>query len=209
MSPRRLIGRASRDAESNTTADAEAPDADGADAYDPEAPLGDGSKPSTMQGNEYLYGHLVAALLVAVAILNFAIRHGVGAPKHPATGLDVIGLVAAIALFPLLRTRNRFVAPFAAVIAAFFITLPHGPNSLQSVHVVAIIFPLVYALVLTQRQRKAAMAQVKTGGARGRSPRSRGLESARKNTKQTNPKQPVTPTRSGRYTPPKSKRAKR
>ena len=166
------------------------------------------SKPSAMRGNEFLYGHLVAGALIAVAIANFLVRHGKGAPKHPQTALDVIGLAAAIALLPILQTRNRFIAPFASVIAAFFVTFPRGPNSVQSLHVLAIIFPLVYALLLTQRQRKAAIALAKAGG--GTRPAARTRRRRRSKDDATDAAgQGRTPTPNSRYTPPKAKRAKR
>lgn len=166
------------------------------------------AKPSAMQGNEFLYGHVVAAILIAVAIANFLLRHGAGAPKNPPTTLDAIGLLAAIAVVPILRTRNRFIAPFASVIAAFFVTFPRGPNSLQSIHILAIIFPLVYALVLTQRQRKAAIAQAKTGGSAASSPRPRRRKRS-KDDEADSSEHPKGPTPNRRYTPPKAKRAKR
>jgi hypothetical protein len=166
------------------------------------------AKPSAMQGNEFLYGHLVAATLIAVAIANFVIRHGPGAPKQPQTVLQIIGLVAAVALLPILHTRNRFIAPFASVIAAFFVTFPRGPNSVQSLHVLAIIFPLVYALLLTQRQRKAAMAQAKAGAAT-RQPAERRRRRSRRRQESEDESRPKTPQQNRRYTPPKAKRAKR
>lgn len=161
-----------------------------------------------MQGNEYMYGHVVAAILIAVAIANFILRHGAGAPKKPQTALEIVGLVAAIALLPILQTRNRFIAPFAAVIAAFFVTFPRGPNSLQSLHVLAIIFPLVYALLLTQRQRKAAIAQAKSGGAPKPAARARRRKRS-KDAEESRADHPKSPTPNRRYTPPKAKRAKR
>ncbi len=164
-------------------------------------------KPSAMQGREFLYGHAVAATLIAVAIANFVVTKGPGAPKNPQTTLSILGLVAALAMLPLLHTRNRFIAPFGAVIAAFFVTFPRGPNSLQSLHVLAIVFPLVYALLLTQRQRKAAIAQVKAGGRPSREPRASRRQRAAEQGKGTN--RPGAPARNRRYTPPKAKRAKR
>jgi len=166
------------------------------------------AKPSTMQGNEFLYGHVVAAILIAVAIANFLIRHGTGAPTHPQTTLQIIGLIAAVALLPILRTRNRFIAPFAAVIAAFFVTFPRGPNSVQSMHVIAIVFPLVYALLLTQRQRKAAIAQAKAGGSTRPPARSARRKRSKKDEDDSS-NRPKAPTPNRRYTPPKAKRAKR
>ena len=56
--------------------------------------------------------------------------------------------------------------PLAAIVAAFFVTLPSQvPNSVRSVHIFALIIPVVYAFVLTQRQRRAATAQARAGRA--------------------------------------------
>ena len=165
-------------------------------------------KPSAMQGNEFLYGQLVAAVLIAIAIANFVIRHGAGAPKHPQTGLQVLGLLSAVALVPIMFTRNRFIAPFAAVIAAFFVTFPTGPSTVRSLHVVAIVFPLVYALVLTQRQRKAAIAQAKAGAAT-RQPSQGRPRRSRRGKESDEADKPRAPEPNRRYTPPKAKRVKR
>lgn len=180
--------------------------ANGADA--PDAQL----KPSAMRGPEFRYGVAVALILLVVAVLNLAVRHGPGAPKHPQTGLAIVGLVAALAVFPILLTRNRFIAPFAAVIAAFFVTLPSGPNSVKSVHVLAIVFPLVYALVLTQRQRKLAMAAARSkaasrqaAGASGSSASASPRGGRRRKSEPT----AAGPSANRRYTPPKAKKARR
>lgn len=172
-----------------------------------------------MRGSELRYGLAVALVLLAIAVFNFVIRHGPGAPQHPPTGLAVIGLIAALAVFPLLLTRNRFIVPFGAVIAAFFVTLPRGPSALQTLHAVAIVFPLVYALVLTQRQRKAAMAEARArrsagGGTRGaarggkRSIEAGGRRRGDSSQKGKN-EQPAGPRPNRRYTPPKARRARR
>jgi len=180
------------------------------DQTDP--PGSDGSdsaaKPSTMQGNEFLYGHLVAGVVIAVAVANLVIRHGKGAPKHPQTGLMVAGLIASIAVVPILRTRNRFIAPFAALLAAFIVTLPTGPQSVRGLHALVIVFPLIYAFLLTQRQRKAALAQVKAGRAArpASEPRRRRSRRAKQSEEEAASK---APQRNRRYTPPKAKRAKR
>ena len=174
-------------------------------AAEPEVEATDSLKPSAMRGTELRYGVGVAIILVLVAVLNLTVRHGAGAPKHPQTGLAALGLIAALAVFPLLRTRNRFIVPFGAVIAAFFVTLPSGPNQVKSLHVVAIIFPLVYALVLTQRQRKAAMAQARLKAAS----RSASEPAAPRGSRRRKVEQPTGPTPNRRYTPPKRKRARR
>lgn len=169
-------------------------------------PSEDQLKPSAMRGSEFRYGVGVAVILLAVAVLNLADRHGAGAPKHPATALQLVGLVAALAVFPLLLTRNRFIGPFGAVAAAFFITLPSGPNTVRSAHVIAIVFPLVYALVLTQRQRKLAMADARERAAARQASRAAAPRSSRRRKAEA---QPTGPTANRRYTPPKPKRVRR
>ena len=160
-----------------------------------------------MQGNEFLYGHLVAGVVIAVAAANLLVRHGAGAPKHPQTTLSVAGLIAAVAVLPILRTRNRFIAPFAALIAAFLVTLPTVPNSVRSIHAVVIVFPFIYAFLLTQRQRKAALAQAKSGRP-ARTPAEPRRRRTRREKAAEEEARSRTPERSRRYTPPKAKRAK-
>src|SRR6516164_916920 len=75
-------------------------------------------KPSAMRGNEAQWGYVVAAALIVVAILNLTVTHGAGASKHPDTTLALVGLVAAIALVPIIRTHHRFIVPLAAIGAA-------------------------------------------------------------------------------------------
>ena len=55
--------------------------------------------------------------------------------------------------------------PLSAIGAAFFVTLPSQvPNSVRAVHILALIIPVIYAFVLTQRQRQAATARQPAGG---------------------------------------------
>ena len=113
-----------------------------------------------MRGDEARWGYVVAGALIVVAIINLTVTHGPGAAKHPNTTLALVGLVASIALVAIIRTHHRFIVPLAAIGAAFFVTLPSQvPNSVRSVHIVALIIPVVYAFVLTQRQRRATTAQ--------------------------------------------------
>ena len=179
---------------------------------EPDVQAVDTLKPSAMRGTELRYGVAVAVILVVIAVLNLVIRHGAGAPKHPQTGLAVIGLIASLAVFPLLRTRNRFIVPFAALVAALLVSLPSGPNQVKSLHAVVIIFPFAYALLLTQRQRKAAMAQARLKAA-NRSANQAATATSRPSTRggrrRRNVEQPTGPTANRRYTPPKPKRARR
>ncbi len=179
-------------------------------------------KPSAMRGDEARWGYVVAGALIVVAILNLTVTHGAGAPKHPNTTLALVGLVAAIALVPIIRTHHRFIVPLAAIGAAFFVTLPSQvPNSVRSVHIVALVIPVVYAFVLTQRQRRAATAQARAGRASsaraaatkgtaappGAGARRAGDRKPRRG-RRSGANQ-IGPAASRRYTPPKPKRPSR
>ena len=178
-------------------------------AAEPEVQAVDTLKPSAMRGTELRYGIAVAAILVVIAVLNLVIRHGAGAPKHPQTGLAVIGLIASLAVFPLLRTRNRFIVPFAALVAALLVSLPSGPNQVKSLHALVIIFPFAYALLLTQRQRKAAMAQARLKAANRSANQPATGSAPTRGGRRRKAEQPSGPTANRRYTPPKPKRARR
>jgi hypothetical protein len=171
-----------------------------------------------------MYGYLVALELVVVAIVNLTVTHGAGAPKSPQTTLSLIGLVASIALVAIVRTGNRMVVSLAAIGAAFFVTLPAVPNSVRSVHLLALIIPVIYAFILTQRQRRATTALARAGrtarasqsqgqaqgqskaaptkaAAGGRGPADPGRRRSRKKGAAQ-----AGPVASRRYTPPKPKR---
>jgi hypothetical protein len=176
-----------------------------------DAPL----KPSSMRGNEALYGYLVGLELIAVSILNLVVTHGKGAPAHPSTGLAVIGLVASIAATALVRTHHRLIAPLALVVAAFFVTLPRGPDSLGPAHIFALIIPVVYAFFVTREQRKATQALTRAGRSGAAktttakstpADRRAGGAGGRRGRKQA--VVPTGPAASSRYTPPKAKRRK-
>ncbi len=172
-------------------------------------------KPTAMRRPEPLYGYVVALELVFVSILNLTVTHGKGAPAHPATLEALIGLVASLALFPIIRTNHRLIVAFSTVVAAFFATLPRTPASLTLVHLLALIIPIVYAFILSSRQRKAAAARARagrsgSGGVAG--PRSSGARPDDSGTRRRGRKEkaaPAGPQASGRYTPPKAKRARR
>ncbi|MDQ2754919.1 MAG: hypothetical protein M3R71_05150, partial [Actinomycetota bacterium] len=108
-----------------------------------------------MRGREEAYGYVVGLVLLAAALANLVVTHGKGAPAHPQTSLSVVGLLAAMVMIGTVRVRNRLLTPFAAVIAAFFVTFPKGPNSLSLIHILALVAPVAYALLVTQRHRKA------------------------------------------------------
>ncbi|MDA8047377.1 MAG: hypothetical protein M0Z30_19430 [Actinomycetota bacterium] len=186
---------------------------------DPDADL----PPSRLRGTEPMYGYVVGLELLTVGILNLVVRHGAGAPAHPQTALQVVGVAASIAFMGLISVRNRTVAGLAAIFAAFFVTLPRPPNSLQAAHILALVFPLIYGVLITQRQRRAVsrtlggrrgaartgmaararqrddqQAQARGGERRGRSRRGgKGNDTA-----------PAGPRPSARYTPPKAKRGR-
>jgi len=167
-------------------------------------------KPTDMRGNEALYGYILAAELVVVSIFNLVFTQGKGAPAHPPTTLSAVGLIVSVAFGALVRTHNRFIVSFAALIAAFFVTLPRIPQRLFVFHLFALVLPLIYALVLMQRQRKATLAAAKTGSGGRQTPAQRRADAdarrrERRQRKRGAPPPPkVAPSR--RYTPPKAKR---
>jgi hypothetical protein len=173
--------------------------------------------PSAMRGSEAMYGYVVALELVAVSILNLVVTHGKGAPKHPSTSIAVVGLVASIALAGVIRTHHRLIVPFAAIVAAFFATLPKVPNSLSLPHLFALVLPVVYAFVLTQRQRKAALTRGRAAKRGGSSAAGAGPATRRSSAGGRRPPRqsrraaaiPTGPTKNRRYTPPKGKARRR
>ena len=191
---------------------------------EPPAPpaVDDGLPPSRLRGTEPTYGYAIGIELLVVAILNLVIRTGAGAPAHPQTTLEVIGVVASLGYTALISTRNRTVVGLAAIAAAFFVTLPKAPNSLYLAHLLALIFPLVYGILITQRQRKAISRTLggRRGAARtGMAARARQRDEQRDQARKGRPAQarrggrvqppPQSgPRRNSRYTPPKAKRGR-
>ncbi len=170
-------------------------------------------KPTTMRRPEPLYGYVVALELIFISILNLVVTHGKGAPAHPATAWSAVGLLAAIAMIPIIRlTNHRLIVAFYTVVATFLATQPRTPSSLAITHFLALGIAIVYAFWLSQRQRKAATARARSGqsgssaGGAGRSSRQRtgtsggGRRSRREKDASTGPQA------SRRYTPPKAKR---
>jgi hypothetical protein len=161
---------------------------------------------------------VVGLELVVVAVLNLAVHTGKGAPAHPQTALQAVGLVAALAYFGVLQVKNRTLIGFSAIAAAFFVTLPRVPNSLTLAHILALAVPVGYALIITQRQRKAANASLRAARRGGRgpaAPKGRSGEtpvgargSARRAARTGVKAAPSGPRPSSRYTPPKAKRGR-
>ena len=193
-----------------------------------ESPSLDGSAeselpPSRMRGSEPLYGIVVGLELVVVAVLTLVMHGGKGAPKHPQTWLQIIGLAVSVGYFAVLLRRNRTLTTVAAFLAAIIVTLPAVPNSLRTDRTFVLAIPLAYGFILTQRQRKDTGLSVR-GARKGRattgrddgSPPARatrsGAPSARPATSRRGrgrgPEAPaeVGPRASARYTPPKPKR---
>jgi hypothetical protein len=165
---------------------------------------------SRLRGTEPLYGVVVGLELLVVAILNLAVQGGAGAPKHPDTLIMVLGVAVSVGFIGLLALRNRTVASFGAIGAAFFVTLPKVPSSLSLAHIMALLVPLAYALIITSRQRKMAKGALQRGGRRAprmsESRQSRATRSRNTTTARPAAKAAGRPT-SGRYTPPKARRA--
>jgi len=166
-----------------------------------------------------MYGYLVAAELLVVAILNLTDTHGAGAPAHPEKLLSAVGILAAVAVAATIRfTRHRMVVGFVTIAAAFVVSLPKVPRSLNVVHVITIAIPLIYAFILTQRQNKARMAEIKQARAGGSSEGRTGGKAAggrsaspasRRERRRHGGEQQTGPKASNRYTPPKPKRPQR
>ncbi|HMC38777.1 MAG TPA: hypothetical protein VKI19_03885 [Acidimicrobiales bacterium] len=167
--------------------------------------------PSRMRGTEPLYGYVVGAELLVMSILNIVVDRGPGAPKHPQVVLQALGVAAAVGFFALLQMRNRNVAGFSAIVAAFFATLPKVPNSLSVAHVFTLAVPLAYGLVITQRQRRAMGLSRRGGrGARRPTPEDRRREVADRRAARRRAKEPAPssgPRANARYTPPKARRS--
>lgn len=173
--------------------------------------------PSRLRGTEPLYGYVVGLELLVVSILNLVVRHGSGAPAHPQTALQAVGVVAPIAFMGLISVRNRTIVGLAAIVAAFFVTLPKAPNSLEPAHILALIFPLVYGILITQRQRRAVSRTLtgRRGAARtGTAARARQRDDQRADARRTGGRrrQPAAPAAgprpNARYTPPKARRGR-
>lgn len=199
---------------------------EGTDVVEPEIVAGKADDtdlpPSRLRGTEPLYGYVVALELLVVAILNVVITTGKGAPAHPQRTLQIVGILAPVVFVAVLQARNRTLAGFAAIVAAFFVTLPKAPSSLGVAHVFALAIPLAYGLIITQRQRRAVGNSARAGGRRdaaaGRkgAPVSRsgdtkgkGAEPARRRGRKRKGEEEASgPRASARYTPPKTKRGK-
>ncbi|MGH9115783.1 MAG: hypothetical protein ACRDWW_08140 [Acidimicrobiales bacterium] len=165
----------------------------------------DDLKPSAMRGSESLYACVAAAELIVVAVLNLVITHGKGAPSHPQTTLAIIGLLGALAFVPTILTRSRMIVPFAAVVAAFLVTLPKVPTSLSTAHFITLIIVVIYALVLTGRQRKATAKAGGRGSTARQAGERAGTRAVRGRGGRSKDVAPSGPRASRRYTPPKVK----
>jgi hypothetical protein len=176
-------------------------------------------KPSTMRWPEPLYGGVVALELIVIAILNLTVTTGKGAPTHSQTTLSLVGLLCAGGFGALLFTRNRMIVSFGAIAAGFFVTLPKVPDRVTVFHLFGLIFPLIYAFVLTQRQRKDSAALQKAraaggggggGGGSGRTAAERRAQAQAERRdrrgRRSKAPEPTGPAPSPRYTPPKPKR---
>lgn len=198
MNRRSLLGRFRRPAPQPPDSDLDVPGA--------ETGRADPLPPGRLQGQEVLYGYVIGLELLAVAVLTVLVRHGTGAPRHLSTADEVemaLGFAATVAYVALLRLRNRTVATFGAIVAAYVLALVPGPNWLREAHTLAVLPPFVYAIVVFQRQRKALKA---VGANRGRAGRSRPAPD-RAAAQRGRSAPASSPRRTGRYTPPKAKRA--
>jgi hypothetical protein len=172
-------------------------------------PVDDGLPPSRARGREVTYGWMVAGLLAVVSILNLTVTSGKGAPAHPQTGLAVAGLIASLVTAATIPARNRLLSPIVAVVAAYLTVMVRTPTSLDGSHILALVLPVVYAILLTQRHRKSQIAA--NGGRRltaaDRRAASEAKREERQREKSSRSKSGTSgPTANRRYTPPKAKR---
>lgn len=179
-------------------------------AVDVGPPPGSGLKPSAMRGSEPLYGYVVGLELLVVAVLNLTVTHGKGAPAHPQTTLAAIGVVTSLGFVAVIRLKNRMAAGFGAIVAAFFVTLPRVPNSMAIAHIFALVIPMAYGLIITQRQRRDTpkLARGARGAGAGGAKSSAGtgqVPSGGRRRGRKTPEPVSGPRQNARYTPPKSK----
>ena len=133
-------------------------------------------------------------------------------PTRPTTW-SAVGLLASIALIPIIRfTNHRLIVAFYTVVATFFATQPRTPTSLAITHFLALGIAIVYAFWLSQRQRKAATARARAGQS-GSRPAEADVVASGADRPQRRPARsrreknaPSGPQASRRYTPPKAKR---
>lgn len=163
--------------------------------------------PGRLTRSEAVYGYVVALELLVVAILNLVVTHGKGAPKHPDTVLAVIGVLAAVALVPVLQLRKRTVAAFAAILAAFFVTLPPVPTRLSFYHFFALLIAAGWGLLVASRRRKAEKSlRAAGGGVAARTSQRSGRPDGRSRRSRKGAPEPSGPQANRRYTPPKARR---
>jgi phosphate/sulfate permease len=148
-----------------------------------------------MRGREPAQAIAVAVLLAAVGVANLLVTTGPGAPKHPTLVYSYIGIALAVGLAVSVKWRNRVVSPFAAIFAAFFVTLARGPNSLEVPHLAALAGSVGFAVVVSMRQRKELRAQAPPRPAAGRRRRGRADPEPDSSAKRL-------PEPNRRYTPP-------
>ena len=164
----------------------------------PEAKTG----PATMKGNEPLLGLVVAAIIIAVGVLDLVVTTGAGAPKHPQTWAPVVGILLALVLVVSVRFRNRLVSPFISIFAAYFVEVFKAPKSLSVPHVIVLASAVGFALILTMRHR----GEQKAAGV-GTPAERRAAAEARRRRRKGEPEPPPAvkrPPPSARYTPPKA-----
>lgn len=160
--------------------------------------------PARMTNQEWLAGFGISALLIIVGILNVAMEHDKGAPKHPVIWPTYVAIVLAVGLAVSLRWKSRMISPFVAVAGAFFLNYATGASALVIPHLVVLFATLAWCLVLTMRLRKQQREVMPPPTAAQR----REMAAARKRHKRGEPDpEPAKqyPAANRRYTPPKAR----
>jgi hypothetical protein len=177
-------------------------DDDGSYAPSVHTPVPDGLPPIALRDWEIPAAYVVAVVVVVVAVLEFTVTTGKGAPKNPSVVLPSVALVAALGQAISVRFGNRLLTAFLGIVAGITVGYTKTPDSLSLLRDIGLFLPFIYGFVVIQRQSRAQRALAGPRGRRGRGGAAAGGGGGRQNAKA-----PATtgPQANRRYTPPKPK----
>jgi uncharacterized membrane protein YgcG len=165
------------------------------------SPVSDGLPPIQLREWEIPAAYVVAVVVVVVAVLEFTVTTGKGAPKNPSVVLPSVALVAAAAQAISVRFGNRLITAFLGIVAGITVGYTKTPDSLSLLRDIGLFLPFIYGFVVIQRQSRAQRAIT---GPRGR--RGRGAAGGGGGGRQSSKTPEATgPKANRRYTPPKAK----
>jgi hypothetical protein len=164
-------------------------------------PAPDSLPPIQLREWEIPAAYVVAVVVVVVAVLEFTVTTGKGAPKNPSVVLPSVALVAAAAQAISVRFGNRLITAFLGIVAGITVGYTKTPDSLSLLRDIGLFLPFIYGFVVIQRQSRAQRAIT---GPRGR--RGRGAVGGGGGGRQSSKTPEATgPKANRRYTPPKAK----